>query len=148
MINKTLKTHIEEMKRMAETLVLNTFPLSSVDDEEDVLLLKQKTISVDGHEIFICYSKSNYGTFFLESLQIQPYYTPFLPFTIVCNLGRAFLGDVNLCYAEFIKNNKKIYCWTIRSNNGQLLKPDSETKKGNFEGFEFNILLPGSIDLF
>jgi hypothetical protein len=148
MNSKNLNHHIKEMKGMAEMLVPFTFPQASILDEQEVLLLKQRNITVDGHDLFLCYSKADYDQYFLESLQIQSYYTPFLPFAVVCKLGRAFLGHNNLSYVEFIKNSKKIYCWTLRSRDGRSLLPDQITKSGSYEGFQFSILQPGSVDLF
>lgn len=148
MYHKDLKQHIKEMKGMAEMLIPHTFPLATFKDEQEVLLLKQKVINVDGYECFLCFSKANYQEYFLESLQIQPYYVPFLPFTIVCNLGRAFLGQDNLSYVEFVKSSRKIYCWTMRSRDGRSLPPEQITRSGSFEGFDFSILQPGSVDLF
>ena len=111
-------------------------------------MLKQKNISVDGYDVLTCFSKADYGDYFLESVQIQSYFTQFLPFTVVCKLGRAFLGQKHLSYIEFLKGGRKVYCWTIRSRNGRPMPPDKITKPGSYEGFDFSILQPGSVDLF
>jgi hypothetical protein len=148
MIDKSLETYIKEMKKVAEHLVPYTFPLVEFYFEQDVLLLKQRNIYVDGHNLFVCFSKANYSEYFLESLQIQSFYTPFLPFDTVCKLGRLFLGEKNISFVEFIKNNKKIYCWTLKTKNGISLPPDDVKSYGNYEGFEYSILKSDSIDLF
>lgn len=148
MQNLSLQDHVKSMKSMAETLIPLTYPKSNPQDEQDILLLKQKNITIDGYEVFICFSKSDYEDCYLESIQIQPFYTPFLPFNLICKIACAFLGSKHLSYIEFIRNNKKIYCWTIRSKDGKLIPPDKSLRRASFEELEFAILQPGSIDLF
>lgn len=148
MTKKTLEQHVDEMKKLANILVSCTYPNVDFQEEQDVLLLKQRNISVDGYDITICLSKADYGDYFLESLQIQSYYTPFLPFNLVCKLGNIFFGKENLAYIEFFKNGRKVYCWTIKSKNGQSLPTDSKTKPANYQGFKFEILQSGAIELF
>jgi hypothetical protein len=148
MVKKEIKQHVEEMRNMANVLIPFTFPQVDFEEEQEVLLLKQRNIIFDGYDITICYSKANYDKYFLESLQIQSYYTPFLPFVLVCKLGRIFLGENNLAYVEFFRNGRKVYCWTIRSKNGQSLPPENKTKPGIYQGFKFNILQNDSIELF
>lgn len=148
MENKTLSLEVEQMKSMAEILLPFTFPLVDFKVEQDILLLKQRTLTVDGYDILVCYSKANYNIYFLESLQLQAAVAPFLPFSMVCKMGRAFLGSDNLSYIEFFRNNKKVYCWTLKSREGRTVQPDNMTKPGRYEGFEYSILQPGSVDLF
>lgn len=148
MEKKTLYQEVEEMRSLANMLVPHTFPLVDFKHEQDILMLKQRNLLIDGYDILVCYSKADYGTYFLESIQLQSAFAPFLPFNIVCKLGRIFLGSKNLSYIEFFKNNKKVYCWTIKSREGRSLQPDKKTKPGSYEGFEYTILHPGSVDLF
>jgi hypothetical protein len=148
MEHKPLAEEIEQMKSMAEILLPFTFPVVDFKVEQDVLLLKQRTITVDGYDLLICYSKADYNEYFLESLQVQSAVAPFLPFTIVCKLGRAFLGSHKLSYIEFFRNNKKVYCWTLKSIDGRPLPPDENNKPATFEGFDYSVLQPGSVDLF
>ena len=143
-----LKTTVKQMKSMARLLIPHTFPKVPFEHEQEVSVLKQRTLTVDGYEIVVCYSEALYPDYVLKSIQIQSYYTPFLPFVLVCKLGKVFLGTNNLSYIEFFRNNRKVYCWTIKTRNGRLLPPDKKTKPGNYEGFEFRILHPGSVDLF
>ena len=143
-----MKTTVNQMKSMARMLIPHTFPKVDFEHEQDVAILKQKTITVDGYEVVVCYSEALYPEYILKSIQIQSYYAPFLPFVVVCKLGKYFLGTNNLSYIEFFRNNRKVYCWTIKTRNGQLLPPDKKTKFGSYEGFEFRILHPGSVDLF
>ena len=143
-----IKENVLQMKKMARRLVPYTFPKTSFEDEQQVAVLKQRNLVVDGYEMMVCYSEALYPKYYLKSLQIQSIYAPFLPFVLVCKMGRHFLGPNNLSYIEFLRNNRKVYCWTIKTRNGKLLPPDKETKLGNYEGFEFRILSPGSVDLF
>jgi hypothetical protein len=148
MENKSLRQEVEEIKRVGEMLVHLTFPRVDFKAEQDVLLLKQRTLLVDAYEVIICYSKADYDDHIMESIQIQPSFTPFLPFAVVCKLGRAFLGTKNLSYIEFFKHNRKVYCWTVKLRDERVLPPDKTSKVETYEGFEFNILQPGSVDLF
>lgn len=136
------------MKTMSNRLVHLTFPKVDFKDEQEVLILKQRNMTLDGYELLVCYSKADYGEYFLESLQVQSLYAPFLPFTMVCKIGRAFLGCQHLSYIEFFRNNRKVYCWTVKSRDERPLPPDKKTKPGIYEGFEFNILQPGAVDLY
>lgn len=145
---KTLSKTIQEMRSMAKQLVPYTFPQAEFSDEQDVLCLKQRTTTIDGYEVILCYSDAQYKEYLLSSLQIQPVHGPFLPFTVICKIGKAFFGLKNLSYIEFFRSNKKVYCWTIKSREGKRLFPGKNTKPGSYEGFDFRILHPGSVDLF
>jgi hypothetical protein len=144
--NKFSQT-VEQMRAMADLLIPYTHPRVDFNIEKDVLILKQRTITVDGYEVHVCFSKADFGEYVLESLQVQSAFAPFLPFTVVCKVGRAFLGSNGLSYIEFLRNNRKVYCWTIKSREGRPLPLGKKTRPGSYEGFEFNILLPGSVDL-
>ena len=143
-----LKKTVKQMRKMARILVPYTFPKVSFEEEQDVAILKQRHITVDGYDVVVCFSEALYPDYLLKSIQIQSLYAPFLPFVLVCKLGMCFLGANNLSYIEFLRNNRKVYCWTIKTRNGRLLPPDEKAKPGNYEGFEFRILHPGSVDLF
>lgn len=146
-MNKLSET-IKEMRAMATLLIPYTFPQAEFADEQRILCLKQRTITIDGYEVILFYSDAEYKEHLLSSLQVRPVQGPFLPFTVVCKIGRNFFGSRNLSYIEFFRNNKKIYCWTIKSREGKKLFPGKKTKPGSYEGFDFRILHPGSVDLF
>lgn len=143
-----IKQCVTEMKDLSEILVPLTYPKADFKIEQDILLFKQRTVVFDGYELIVCYSKADYGKYFLESLQLQSTYAPFLPFIVVCKLGRAFLGENHICYIEFFKNNRKVYCWTLKTKNNKSLAPSKKMKTVVYEGFEFNLLQPGAVDLF
>lgn len=132
---------------MAEMLIPHTYPKVPFEHEQDVLVLKQRRITVDGYEITICLSRADYDDYYLDSLQIQNTSYPFLPFNLVCKLGRAFLGKQNLSYIDFVKDNRKVYCWTLRVRDEQPLPPSKKSQKSSYEGFEYSILAPGAVDL-
>jgi hypothetical protein len=148
MSEKTFKQNVRKMKAMADLLIPHTFPKVSFEDEKEIVLFKEKIITIDGYEILLCFSRADYGKHFLESLQIQSYLTPFLPFNLVCKIAKEFLGKKNLSYIEFLRNNRKVYCWTIKTRKGRSLPIANPNFVANFEGLEFNILPKGTIDLF
>lgn len=144
----TLDQHVGEMKAMARQLLPYTFPQVDFKVEQDILILKQRTITVDGYDVLACLSEADYGKYILESLQLQASFAPFLPFTLVCKIGRAFLGDKNLSFIDFFKNNRKVYCWTRNLRDDRPLPPDKKSKPGSYEGFEYRLLPAGSVELY
>lgn len=144
----SLSDKIQEMQDMATLLLPWTFPTVTFEEEQDVLVLKQRSMTIDGYDVTLCYSEADYEKYFLKSLQVQSSQAPFLPFNLVCKIGQEFLGNKNLSYIEFFRGNRKVYCWTVKVRNGVKLPPGKKTKLGTYEGFNFNILQPGSVDLF
>lgn len=143
-----LSQTVEEMRGMADLLIPHTYPNVDFSEEYEVLPLKCRNITVDGYDIVINFSKSDYKKYVIESLQIQSIYAPFLPFTMVCKIGRAFLGSSYLSYIDFIKNNRKIYCWTLRVRGGKPIPPTKRSKEACYDGFNYNVLNQGSINLY
>jgi hypothetical protein len=137
---KNINDTVKEMKTLADSLSSFSFPKVSLKKEKDVLILKQRSIILDGYFIALCLSKSDYGNFFLESLQIQSEYSSFLPFNIVCKLGKVFLGEKDLAYTEFFKENKKIYFWSIKTKDGLIFNTEENSEIINYEGFKFFIM--------
>lgn len=148
MINSDLDKAVMEMKNMADMMVQYTFPVATVQSENDTALLRQRTMVVDGYELVVCLSKADYGDHFMYSLRIQSTMVPFVPFVVVCKLGRAFLGDRNLSYVEFFVSNRKLYCWMLKTKNGVPMPPDEDDIPSSYEGFAFSILRPGAVELF
>lgn len=137
---KNINETVKEMKVLADSLAPFSFPKVTLKKEKDVLILKQRSIILDGYFIALCLSKSDYGIFFLESLQIQSEYSSFLPFNVICKLGQMFFGEKDLSYTEFFKDNKKIYFWSIKTKDGLILNTDENSKIINYEGFKFFIM--------
>ena len=143
-----LQKIVDRTKNIANFLIPYTFPKANIKSEHEIVALKQEDIVVDGYQITICYSIADYDEYFLKSIQLQSIYSPFLPFAVVCKIGQMFLGKNNLSYVEFFQSNKKIYCWTTKTTDEKTLPPEKETKRGTYEGFDFNIIDPGLVDLF
>jgi len=148
-INQGLQQIIDEMKGMGRFLLPYTYPTVPLEEEKTVKILKQREILIDGYEVVVCYSKADYETHYLEILQIQGYSIPFLPFTLVCKLGRAFLGSDCLTLIEVIKSSRKLYCWTLSTDkvDGSCIDvPESEPC--TFEGFNFSAMNPNSVNFY
>ena len=144
----SLQKTINEMRSMADLLIPNTWPLADFEEEQDVLCLKQRVIEVDGYEVNVCLSRADYGDCLLDSLQIQSYHAPFLPFNIVCKIGQMFMGKNVLSFIDFFRDDKKVYCWAIKHKDGRLMIPPQESSEAEFEGYKYRILDPGTVDLF
>ncbi len=145
-LNDIQKT-IDAMKNMADFLIDYSYPKMSFKYEEQILCLKQQTIRVDGNDLIVSYSKADYEDHILETLQIQSQQVPFIPFNVICKTGRLFLGHKNLSYVDFFKYNRKTYCWVVKSLDGERLQANTDSSVTSFEGFEFYVLPPGSVDL-
>lgn len=149
MQEKPLSQHALEMRNLSKMLVDQTYPNVSFEEELVVLPLKCRTIVVDGYEISVNFSLSNFEKHDIESVQIQSVYTPFLPFNIVCRIAKIMLGYEHICYVDFIKQNKKIYCWTVKKTKyGRPMLPKEDLRMAFYEGFEYAISNPGSINLY
>lgn len=136
-----IEKQIFSLRNMAELLIPYTYPLQSMQEEQKVLCMKQRYITIDGYELFVCFSIGNYDNNIIETLQIQSKNCSFLPFTLVCKVGKMFMGDSYLGYIEFFKFNKKIYCWAVKKVKGKKKAP-SNASKMEYEGFNFYLLNP------
>lgn len=143
-----LKQKLQKMRHMAEKLMPITYPRVDFKKEQDIMMLKQSTIMIDGYEVVLCASKANYDSYMLESLQLQATNHPFLPFNLVCKVGKECFGTEGLSYIDFFKNNKKVYCWAVKSFEGEILPPGDKCERASFEGLDFSLLAPGSVDLY
>ena len=117
---KSFKDTVKEMKSFGEFLIPYNRPKVTQQDEDEVNFLKAREAIVDGYHLVLYYSKSDWDTHYLEVVQATGRYTPFLPFSLVCKIGKRFLGDQQLSYLDSVSGNKKTYCWTVakdKSNN-------------------------------
>lgn len=142
------KEQVDRMRKMAEMLIPHTVPLGTPQDEQDVLILKQRHIDMDGYELVSCLSAADYGKYNLWTLQLQGVHTPFLPFHLVCKLGRLILGSRHLSYLPFSKDSKMTYCWILRKRGRRVLPPMKHSKKTQYEGFEYSLTDPSTVDLY
>jgi hypothetical protein len=135
----TLDKHISEMKAIAKTLMPNSFPKATVEEDQEIICLRTRQLIIDGFDVAVTLGMADYDKFQLESLQLHGIHTPFLPFSLVCKIARRFLGTQHLSYTDFMKDNRKIYCWTIRKK-GTRVVPIKKTASDSYEGFTYNVL--------
>ena len=128
-------------------LIPHTYPKGTRQDEQDVMILKQRHIDIDGYEVLTCLSAADYGKYNLWSLQLQAVQYPFLPFNLIVKLGKLFLGKKNLSYIAWVKENKKTYCWTCRRKGKYVLPPRKGQIEASYENFEYSLMDPESLDL-
>lgn len=148
MQEKSLSQNVKEMRKLSLTLIPNTYPNVDFEEEAKILPLKCRTIIVDGYEISANFSTADYKKYSMESLQIQSVYTAFLPFNLVCKVARAFLGSEHLSYVDFMKQHKKIYCWTVKRKKDKAIPANKNSIFRTYEGFEYSIIKPGSVNLY
>ena len=147
-MNTQIHDAVDSMKSLARTLIPYTFPKVSFEEEQQILCLKQRTIRVDGYEVIVCYSVADYEKHMLETLQIQSPQVPFLPFNVICKIGQLFMGHKDLAYVDFFRHNRKVYCWVVKSLDDKRLSPGKKALPTSYEGFDFHLLLSGTVDLF
>ena len=116
---KNIDEIVKETKALGEVLLPYTRPKVSQDYENDVNALRSKEIVIDGYHLVIFYSKSEWNDYFVEVLQMTGRYVPFLPFGLVCKIGKKFFGEKHLSYVDFIKDSQKTYCWTLATDKTQ-----------------------------
>lgn len=148
---KSLEEHVKEMRGLGDVLMPHNFPSVSPEDEDDILLLKSREVTVDGYNVIVFYSKSNYGKYCLETLQILGKHCPFIPFWLVVKIAKKFLGDKHLSLVEIFKEGKKIYCWSVSKNGRNLPLPSSykaKVKDCVYEGFSYKSMSPNQVNFY
>src|SRR4051812_24901862 len=93
---------VAQMKRLARVLMPYSFPARSTTDEEDITVLKQRDLTVDGSPLLAYHSVTSFDGLELETAQVISKYTTFLPFYVVCKVGVMFLGRDHLNLVELI----------------------------------------------
>lgn len=146
----SLSEIINVMKGVGEVLVPFNFPRTSYSPEDDLAIFKAREAVIDGYSLYIHYQKSDYDTYFIETLQIHNTKTPFIPFQVICKLGRRFLGSSNLSLIELFREHRKIYVWSLFTDKqGNPIPPINETlEKCEYEGFEYSYMQPSQADFF
>ena len=145
MTTKTLLENRREMKAISRFLIKNTVPLVSIIEDQSVSVLKQRRLTVDGLDVLAYFTISAFANFEIHTFHVSSVLTPFLPFSLVCKLGRFFLGSKNLSYLEFFNGDRKVYCWTVKMQDGKPVQTTKEVAQGSYEGFEYNVLNPSSV---
>lgn len=140
---KNLAQNVKEIKSFGNFLMPYNFPKTSLEDEDDIGFIKSREIVVDGYTVVVYYNKADWTEHYLEILQITGRYSPFLPFSLVCKIGKRFLGDKELAYVDFIKDGRKVYCWTCVLNleNCPIPNPHKpDVYDCSYEGFCYRSL--------
>jgi len=137
-----LQEEVEGMRRMSKMLSRYSYPVKDLKDEIDIYPLKTRTLTVDGYEVITHLNIAEYGRFNIEILQLESARSIYLPMHLLVKLGKMFLGSEEVCYIEFYRNNRKVYCWTVRRKGDTCLPPLGEILPREFEGFSFYVAKP------
>lgn len=143
---------IENMRLVGEMMVPYNFPLAPMPlGEDDLAIFKERELVVDGYSIIVNYQKSDYQNHLVETLQIHGRTSPFLPFNLICKLGKRFLGTHHLSLVELFRQNRKVYIWSLCVDREGKPIPspyDNDTESCEFEGFNYLYLQPNQINFF
>ena len=142
---------IDEMKVVGDMLVPYNYPKHDPRLESDIAVLKTRVVDVDGYSVVLHFSRADYGDHFQETLQIFGEKAPFLPFCLVANLGKRFLGEHELYLVELLKDNRKIYCWTISlDKTGKPIPPvvSLQVEDCTYDGFAYHYMYPSQVNFY
>ena len=137
--HKPLDDVIDEMRAAASQLIEFTFPKVHPIQELDIDFLKRRRLTIDGYDVVIHFSRSDYHDCMVENLEIYGATAPFLPMFLVCKIAAKFLGKYDLKYAEAIKSGRKAYVWTVAlDDRGRPMQLDSgRINSMTYEDFTF-----------
>lgn len=144
-----LEDTIEQMKIVADDLVPYTFPRNHPKYENDISFLKTRYLTIDGYDTILYFSRADYGKYYQETLQLLSLTNSFLPFHLIAKIGRKFLGSHYLYLTEIIKNNKKLYLWTVwtdKDGKPREVKHQKFVEECEFEGFNYRYVLPNQMN--
>lgn len=147
----SLEVTVEQMRALGEQLIPYNAPRASKENENDIGVLKSRRILVDGYEVNVYYTKSDFGEYKTEVVQIWGEFAPFLPFNLICKMAKAFLGGAHLSLVELFKGNRKVYCWTVTVDEDGKPRPspyEAETEECTFEGFTYSYLQPNQVNFY
>lgn len=155
MLYKELKLEeiIECMRTFGDMLIPFNFPKTPLSNtmEDDLAIFKQREAIIDGYPIIIHYQKADYEKHLMETLQIYGKNSPFLPFNLICNLAKRFLGSHHLSLIEIFKDNRKIYIWSVCVDRRGRPIPspyELETEECDFEGFNYLYMHPSQVNFY
>lgn len=142
---------IDEMRTLGDMLIPYNFPKAPLPImEDDLAIFKQREAVIDGYPVILHYQKSDYDKHLMETLQIYGKNSPFLPFNLICNLAKRFLGSHHLSLIEIFKDNRKIYIWTVCvDRHGKPLVAPYDTESNEeckFEGLDYIYMQPSQVD--
>ncbi len=142
---------VEQMREFGEFLIPYNYPKVSEKEEEDINYIKLRDVCVDGYSLILHYSKADWDDHYLETLQILGKYMPFLPFSVVCKIGKKFLGDKHLSLIEIIREGRKIYCWSVVLDHTGKPVPGpyrGELEHNEYDGLEFRRMNPEHVNFY
>lgn len=142
---------IKEMKSLGNVLVPFNYPKTLITWEDDLAIFKAREVTIDGYNLFLHYQKSDYNEYLIETLQIHNTKHPFLPFNLICKIGKRFLGSKHLSLIEIFKDHRKIYIWSVcldRSEKPVPIPNQYDTESCEYEGFHYIYMQPKNVDFF
>jgi len=148
---KSFDDIVKEMKSFGNFLMPYSQPKVDQAEEEDINILKSREVVIDGYSVVVHYNKNDWPTHYMEIVQISGKYTPYLPFYLVCKIGKKFLGNKHLSYLDYSKDGRKTYCWTLATDkaNNPMPTPYRETFVLNdcvYEGLCYKSLVQQTSD--
>lgn len=145
----SLEKIVKSSKGMAEHLIPWTFPISGLQTEHDVMPLKSTRTVVDGYPLVLTFSVADFEEYFLDTLQITSSSAPFLPFNLVVKIAKKFLGTEHLYLLEFVNKGRRVYYWTLFTDEyGKAIEnPKQDNYENlNFEGFNYKYIFPKKLN--
>lgn len=149
--NINIQQVVDEMKVLGDTLVPYNWPRNKPELENDLNLLKTRQVQVDGYNIILHFSRADYDTHYLETLQVIGTKAPFLPFCLVSRLAKLFLGDSYLYLVELLRDNRKIYCWSVTlDKEGRPISTNrkQKTETCTYDGWDYEYMYPSQINFY
>ena len=148
---KPINKIIQEMKVLGDQLIPYNFPKKPFIYEEYINLLKTREMNVDGHFFVTNYTKADYDEYFLETFHIFSKMHPFIPFEVLTNTVKMFLGEENIFLVELFEDGRKIYCWlkATKKDGSTIECPAAETARVlecEFNGFKYNVIESSGIN--
>jgi len=132
----TLDETIQEIRDLGDVLMPFNWPQNDPKLENDLSYLKYRQVCVDGYSFSIHFSRGDFATHFIETVQIVSEKTPFIPFATVQKVARKILGEAHLYLVELFERNRKIYCWTVTLDRAG--RPRSPMKKRRSSKCQYN----------
>jgi len=149
--HEKLDTIVEKMRSFGDFLVPYNFPRVPHEEEDAINCIKARDVHVDGYNLILHYSKAEYEHNYVESLKVLGKYSPFLPFILVCKIGKRFLGEEHLSLVEIFQGNRKIYCWSkVTDKDGKAVPSPHQTEleRRIFEGFSYRLMNPSHVNFY
>lgn len=148
-----LEDIIDNMRALGDMLIPHNFPKAPLlmTTEDDLSIFKQREAIIDGYPVLLHYQKSDYDAYLMETLQIYGKNSPFLPFSLICKLGKRFLGSHHLSLVEIFRDNRKIYIWSVcvdRRGRPIPVPWEPDTEECVFEGFNYLYMQPNQVNFY